>query len=117
MRKFVTFVILVPLAIVIVMFAVANREVITVSFDPFSAAAPAFSVKMPLFALIFVLVGLGVVIGGVAAWLRQHKWRSRARRAEGEARDLRGRLDTAQPRSSVPAPLESTTPFIVPPAA
>ena len=57
MRKFVAIAILVPLAIVIVMFAVANREIITVSFDPFDSAHPAFALKMPLFMLIFVLVG------------------------------------------------------------
>ncbi len=44
---------------------------------------------MPLFMLIFALVAVGVVVGGIAAWLRQHKWRMRARRAEAEARDLR----------------------------
>ena len=80
MRKFIAIAILVPLAIVIVMFAVANREIITVAFDPFDTAQPAFALKLPLFMLIFVLVGLGVVVGGIAAWLRQHKWRLRARR-------------------------------------
>ena len=95
--------ILVPLAIIIVMFAVANREIVTVSFDPFDAAHPAFALKMPLFLLIFALVGVGVVVGGIAAWLRQHKWRMRARRAEAEARDLRARLDAEQPRRNVPA--------------
>src|SRR4051794_41868934 len=79
MRKFVAIAVLVPLAIVIVMFAVANREIITVSFDPFDSAHPALALKMPLFMLIFVLVAVGVVAGGIAAWLRQHKWRMRAR--------------------------------------
>ena len=37
--------ILVPLAIVIVMFAVANREIITVSFDPFDSAHPALALQ------------------------------------------------------------------------
>ena len=81
MRKFVAIAILVPLAIIIVMFAVANREIITVSFDPFDSAHPAYALKMPLFMLIFVLVGVGVVVGGIASWLRQHKWRMRARLA------------------------------------
>jgi hypothetical protein len=117
MRKFVTFVILIPLAIVIVMFAVANREIITVSFDPFDVAHPAFAMKAPLFALIFALVGLGVLVGGVAAWLKQHKWRARARRAEAEARELRSRLDAEQTRTGLPAPVEPASPFIVPPAA
>ena len=116
MRKFVAFAILAPLTIVIVMFAVANREVIAVSFDPFDTAQPAFALKMPLFMLIFALVCVGVVVGGIAAWLKQHKWRMRARRAEAEARDLRARLDAEQPRRSVPA-LEASPPFAVPPAA
>src|ERR1044071_9322335 len=99
MRKLVTILVLIPLAVVIVMFAVANRDAVTLSFDPFSAAQPAFALKLPMFVLIFVLVGIGVLVGGMAAWLRQHRWRTRARRAEAEARELRSRLDqTAGPR-------------------
>ena len=67
MRKFIAIAVLAPLAIVIVMFAVANREIITVSFDPFDAAHPAYALKMPLFVLIFALVGLGVLVGGAGA--------------------------------------------------
>src|ERR1041385_5375286 len=117
MRKFVSAIILIPLAIIIVMFAVANREIISVSFDPFDSAQPAFALRLPLFILIFVLVGLGVLIGGIAAWLRQHKWRARARRAEAQARDLRSRLDAAEPRRPIPAPRDAATPLILPPAA
>ena len=116
MRKFVTALILVPLTIVIVAFAIANREIIAVSFDPFDFAQPAYAVKMPLFILIFVLVGVGVVIGGIAAWLRQHKWRVRARRAEAEARELRAALEAQRVHGVTPAPVE-TPPLAVPPAA
>jgi uncharacterized integral membrane protein len=116
-RKFIAIAVLVPLAIVIVMFAVANREIVTVSFDPFDPAHPALALKLPLFMLIFVLVAVGVVVGGVAAWLRQHRWRLRARRAEAEARDLRARIDAEPARGNVPAVLEPSPPFLVPPAA
>src|SRR5882724_8209607 len=109
MRKFFAILILVPLGIVIVMFAVANRETVTVSFDPFDTVNPAFALRTPLYALIFVLVGLGVLVGGVAAWLKQHKWRSRVRRAEAEARDLRSRLEATEPRRSIPAPRDVAT--------
>jgi uncharacterized integral membrane protein len=115
MRKIVAVVILIPLAVVIVMFAVANRETVTLSFDPFSAAQPAFVLKLPMFILIFLLVGLGVLIGGIAAWLRQHRWRARARRAEAEARELRARLDQGA-GARLPPPIEAP-PFAVPPAA
>jgi uncharacterized integral membrane protein len=117
MRKAIAALILVPLGIVIVMFAVANREIITVSFDPFDADRPALAVRLPLFILIFVLVGVGVVVGGIAAWLRQHKWRSRARRAEAEAHALRTRLDAAAPNRGLPAPADRPPALTVPPAA
>jgi len=116
MRKLVAWAILVPLAVVIVMFAVANREIITVSFDPFGSAQPVFALKLPLFILVFVLVGIGVLVGGVASWLKQHKWRVRARRAEAEARDLRVRLDAQRQRAAL-ASVETAPPIAVPPAA
>jgi len=117
MRKAIAIAILAPLAILIVMFAVANREIITVSFDPFDSVAPTLAFKMPLFMLIFALVTVGVVVGGIAAWLKQHKWRMRARRAEAEARDLRVRLDSGESRRNLPAVVEASPPFLVPPAA
>jgi uncharacterized integral membrane protein len=88
-RKIVRALVLVPLAILIVAFAVANREVVTVSFDPFDHAQPAFSLAMPLYVLILALVIAGVIVGGVAAWVRQGQWRGRARQAETQARELR----------------------------
>jgi uncharacterized integral membrane protein len=93
LRKLVTALILVPLAIVLVAFAVANRQTIVVSFDPFDQAHPAFTLAVPLFALILALVIGGVIVGGVAAWLRQSKWRRTARLAQAQARELGAELD------------------------
>jgi uncharacterized integral membrane protein len=117
MRKFLSVVILVPLGIILVMFAVANREVIAISFDPFDMVNPAFALKVPLYALIFALAGFGVLIGGIASWLKQHKWRARARRAEAEARELRARLDALEPRRPMLVPRGGGTSLILPPAA
>jgi len=48
-RKIIAAIILVPLAVVIIAFAVANRQIATVSLDPFSAEHPAASLTLPLF--------------------------------------------------------------------
>ncbi|HWV53901.1 lipopolysaccharide assembly protein LapA domain-containing protein [Pseudorhodoplanes sp.] len=93
LRKLVFWLILVPLAIVILMFAVANRELVTVSFDPFDPTAPAASVSVPLFVLVFVLVIAGVIIGGVAAWLRQSDYRRAARRRDADVMALRREIE------------------------
>ena len=97
-RKIVTAVIIVPLAVVIVAFAVANRQTVTVSFDPFSAASPAYAATLPLFAVIFAVLIFGVLVGGIAAWLRQGKWRRTARRLEGEVRTLHQEMDAVRRR-------------------
>jgi uncharacterized integral membrane protein len=98
LRKLVFWLILLPLAIIILMFAVANREIVTVSFDPFSGTAPAASVSIPLFVLIFVLVILGVIIGGVAAWLRQSGYRRAARQRDADVTALRREIETLNAR-------------------
>ena len=115
-RKIVTVLILVPLAVVIVAFAVANRQTVTVSFDPFDSAHPAYSASLPLFALIFVLVILGAFIGGFAAWLRQSKWRRAARRLEFDLRELRAEIEALRRRLNEPEPLpRGAAPLVLPP--
>ncbi len=102
-RKIVKALILVPLALVLIAFAVANRQTVTVSFDPFDKAEPAFALALPLYVLILALVIAGVIVGGTAAWMRQGKWRWRARLAEGKARELRTENDRLKRRDgSVP---------------
>ena len=103
-RKIATALVLVPLAIVFISFAVANRQTIVVSFDPFDQANPALSFSMPLFVLILVLMIAGVVVGGAAAWLKQGKWRWRARIAEAQARELRAENDALRQREGAPVP-------------
>jgi uncharacterized integral membrane protein len=103
-RKIATAVIVVPLAVIIIAFAVANRQIVTVSFDPFSAQSPAYAAALPLFVLIFVLVILGVIVGGVAAWLRQSKWRRVARKLDADVRALHQEIDALRQRQMVQAP-------------
>lgn len=108
-RKVVTAVILVPLAAVIIVFAVTNRQAVTVSFDPFSASTPAYAATLPLFAVIFIVLILGVIVGGIAAWIGQHKWRRQARWLEGEKRALHAELEVIRRRFS-PADKPSAPP-------
>jgi uncharacterized integral membrane protein len=96
LRRIVAAIILVPLAVIIIAFAVANRQLVTVSFDPFNEAEPAASKTLPLFVLVILLLIVGVVIGGLASWLRQGKWRGSARRFERELRHLRDKVATLE---------------------
>lgn len=92
MRKFLTALIVIPLGLILVTFAVANRHFVTVSFDPFMAIDPSLSVTMPLFLLLILVAALGVVAGGCAVWFGQRHWRRAARRNDAEARAARVEL-------------------------
>lgn len=79
MKKFLTWLFWAPIAVVLIALSVANRKVVTFSLDPVSTDDPLLSFDMPLFMLLFGAMLAGLLIGGVAAWLNQGKWRRAAR--------------------------------------
>jgi len=92
MRKFFTAAVLIPLGVAFVVFAVANRHRVTVSFNPVDPSDPALSMSPPLFVVIIAVAMLGVVAGGMATWFRQRHWRRAARQHEADARAARAQL-------------------------
>ena len=90
MLKAAKFVVLALVAVVLLLFAFANRQIVDVSFDPFAAnGAPAFAVAAPLFLVLMIALIIGVVIGGAAVWLSQGRFRREARRRRAEVERLR----------------------------
>jgi uncharacterized integral membrane protein len=112
--RFLKALVLLPVAVLIVLLAVANRSPVTLSFDPFTRDVPEFAMQLPLFAVIFLAVMIGVVIGGTATWLAQGKHRRARRQFRREVTSLRNeteRLRTqGQPTSSLPALPANRTP-------
>jgi uncharacterized integral membrane protein len=106
MVRFLKLLVLVPVAIVILAFAIANRTVVAVSFDPFSGAdnSGAF-IMAPLFVILFLTLIVGVIIGGTATWFTQGVNRRRARVARDDAerwQDEARRLRDQSPAVGVP---------------
>jgi uncharacterized integral membrane protein len=112
-RKIVTALILLPLAVIVIALAVANRQSVVISFDPFDRAHPAFAPALPLYQLMLLLVIAGVVIGGIAAWFRQGKWRRAARLADAQLREARAELERLRRRAG-PAELSAAPTFAEP---
>ena len=57
--------------------------------------------QLLLFVVILAALIVGVLIGGIASWLRQTKWRRAARRLEREVANLRAEVEMLK-RSNVP---------------
>jgi uncharacterized integral membrane protein len=121
-RRILTIAILGPLALLILLAAIANRQTVTVSLDPFLSGDRAFAITQPLFVILLLTLIIGVVVGGVATWLRQGKWRRAARAASAELRAQRQENELLRQRlyASEGADHVRTTPSIgyrPPPAA
>jgi uncharacterized integral membrane protein len=95
LRRLVQIFIILPLVVLLIAFAIANRHAVTVSLDPFGGETPVLAISMPLFLLLFVFLLAGVIIGGIAAWMKQAKWRRQARQEHREAERWRHRAQDA----------------------
>jgi uncharacterized integral membrane protein len=117
MRKVLNAIVIVPLALIFLAFAVANRQFVTLSFDPFNAGNPAVALTLPLFIVIIAVAMLGVVAGSVATWFGQRPWRRAARRHEAEAREARQQLADLRAQGGYSTPSrDSYGATLVPPA-
>jgi uncharacterized integral membrane protein len=90
MRTLLKFVVIAPIALALLVFAFANRQIVTVSLDPFASDDnPALALAAPLFLVVLLTLMAGVVLGGAATWLSQRRFRRAARQSRAEADRLR----------------------------
>jgi len=95
MKRLLKFIILLPVAVIGLAFAVANRHNVSVSFDPFSGDMEGAKIVAPLFVILILATMFGVVIGGIATWIAQGRNRRALREARSEAARWRGQAETA----------------------
>lgn len=107
MLRVIKYIVLVVIALGLVVLALANRQPVTLNLLPADIAAWAgvnfAPIDLPLFLVIFGGVALGLLMGRIAEWLREYRFRKDAkvqRRArtklEREVADLKGRKGEAQ---------------------
>lgn len=108
LNRLVVVLILVPLAIILIAFAVANRAPVATTFDPFDPGNPALTIEWPLFVFLFIAFAFGLLIGGVATWIGQSRYRRLAKQRGIEAEALKQSqarmLKTVPHQSSVSRP-------------
>ncbi|MAS13864.1 MAG: DUF1049 domain-containing protein [Nitratireductor sp.] len=88
-NRIILVLVLVPLAVIIIALAVANRALVPFTIDPFNPGNPALTVHWPLFTYLFGSAALGMVIGSLATWVRQGRYRRDARERRKEVDKLR----------------------------
>lgn len=88
-KKLFNFIILLPLAIVLIVLCVANRQSITLALNPFQPADSVLSFTAPFFVFLFVALIVGVILGSFVTWVSQGSYRTLAKRKVKEDEALR----------------------------
>lgn len=103
-NKIVGWMVLVPLCGLMVVFALANRQLVAINLNPFLAPAQADAAGygIPLFVVLYAVLLIGVLLGGIATWFAQGHHRRRERHWRREAGLLANELE-AQRRAGAGA--------------
>ena len=104
LNRLLLIIVFVPLAIILIALAVANRGLVAFTLDPFHPGNPALTLNLPFFVFLFVALLVGVLIGSAATWFRQGRFRRLARQREQEVRSLRDAAIRAAPAKAVALP-------------
>ena len=103
MKTFLKWLILTPIAVLIVTFAIVNRQVVPVVLDPFGSDIPGLRFEAPLFFVMFACGMAGVLAGGVATWFAQGRHRRALREALADVDHLRAEADRMRNMTLLPA--------------
>ncbi|OHV86739.1 LapA family protein [Mesorhizobium sp. ORS 3428] len=94
-NRFMLVVVFVPLAVILIALAVANRGPVAFTLDPFHPGNPALTLTWPLFIFLFLALAIGMVVGSMATWVKQGRYRKLARQRGLEAESLRQAVNCA----------------------
>ena len=86
--KLIHWLVTAPLALVLVVFAVSNREMVSVTFWP-----TPFEIDAPLYLVALVALLIGFLLGELTAWINGGKKRREAREKSKRVRGLEGELE------------------------
>lgn len=109
MAKVLFWIVVLPTALAVIVFAVNNRQAVEIDTWPLP-----YMIEMPIFAVALIGVFVGFLWGGFVAWVGAGKTRRRARelmrRVESDQRDMAilkhkiERLEAAEKRAAIPPP-------------
>jgi len=93
-KRFLSWLIMVPFALVVIIFSAVNRDLVLLDLWPFP-----YEITVPIFTLVLAIFIFGFLWGGAVAWVsagdsrkrsRNNMWR--AEKAERELRQLSNKL-------------------------
>lgn len=89
--KLVHWLVTLPLAILLIIFAVSNRDAVVVTFWPLP-----MMLEAPLYLVVLLALFFGFLVGELVAWINGRRHRREARRRARRIEALERELDATQ---------------------
>lgn len=98
-NRFLTLIIALPLAVILILLSVANRSPVSITLDPLNPGNPALTYSAPLFLWVLGAFLFGIITGGLLIWFTQGRHRKLARKRKAEADALLTRAQQAEAKN------------------
>ena len=97
MKRIISWIIMIPFALVVIVFSAVNRDLVTLDLWPLPN-----EITVPVFTMVLAVFIFGFLFGGIVAWVSAGTQRRKARnalwRAETAERELRSLKNTLHDR-------------------
>jgi hypothetical protein len=93
LRRIIRLFVVLPVIVVLVAIGLANTHWVRLSLDPFRPDDPALAFELPFYWWLLGALIIGVILGGLATWMAQARWRRSARRGEAETQRWKAEAD------------------------
>jgi uncharacterized integral membrane protein len=98
--RILSWIVLALAALVLILFAVSNRETVSVGLWPLPAL-----VELPLYLVVLGTLVIGFVVGQLLTWIAGWRWRREARRSRERIAMLERELEAERAQRGVAVPL------------
>ena len=118
MKKLLSRLLWIPLFAIIVLFLVANRQLVAVSLDPFNAANPAVTTPaLFLWVWLILIFFVGFSVGVFGMWVSGRPSRQHARLERRELKAMRKEMKAleqkvAEFKTAPPSPIDEDLPLL-----
>lgn len=108
--KHFSWILTLPVTVVVIVFAVANRDFVPLDLWPFEIA-----LQIPVFVLVLGSMFLGFLIGALTMWLSAGKQRRRSRTARSRLTKLEREVQRQQSTAAAAHGSQPAVPMVAPP--
>ena len=98
LRRLLAWILVLPLAVVLTLFAIANRGDVVISVDPLP-----FTFGLPIYVVVFAALAIGLIAGYLVMWISGYRTRRDFRRARRNLAQVESELHAIRAEHSTPA--------------